>query len=62
MRARLKANPIPLQIPIGAEDSFEGVVDLVKMKAIYWDDASQGTKFEYRDVPDESDGSGQGMA
>ena len=52
MRARLKANPIPLQIPIGAEDSFEGVVDLVKMKAIYWDDASQGTKFEYRDVPD----------
>ena len=51
MRARLKANPIPLQIPIGAEDSFEGVVDLVKMKAIYWDDASQGTKFEYRDVP-----------
>ena len=53
MRARLKANPIPLQIPIGAEDSFEGVVDLVKMKAIYWDDASQGTKFEYRDVPAE---------
>ena len=52
MRARLKANPIPLQIPIGAEDSFEGVVDLVKLKAIYWDDASQGTKFEYRDVPD----------
>ncbi len=52
MRARLKANPIPMQVPIGAEDSFEGVVDLVKMKAIYWDEASQGTKFEYRDVPD----------
>ncbi len=52
MRSRLKANPIPLQVPVGAEDSFEGVVDLVKMKAIYWDDASQGTKFEYRDVPE----------
>ncbi len=51
MRSRLKANPVPLQIPIGAEDSFEGVVDLIKMKGIYWDDASQGTKFEYRDVP-----------
>jgi elongation factor G len=53
MRARLKANPIPLQIPIGAEDNFKGVVDLVKMKAIYWDDASQGMKFDYRDVPAE---------
>ena len=53
MRARLKANPVPLQIPIGAEDNFEGVVDLVKMKAIYWDEASQGTKFEYRDIPAE---------
>ena len=51
MRTRLKANPVPLQIPIGAEDSFEGVVDLIKMKGIYWDDASQGTKFEYRDIP-----------
>ena len=51
MKARLKANPIALQIPIGAEDSFEGVVDLVKMKAIYWDEASQGVKFEYRDIP-----------
>ncbi|RJX33997.1 MAG: elongation factor G [Oxalobacter sp.] len=51
MKARLKANPVALQIPIGAEDSFEGVVDLVKMKAIYWDDASQGVKFEYRDIP-----------
>jgi elongation factor G len=51
MRARLKANPIPVQVPIGAEDTFEGVVDLIKMKAIYWDDASQGMKFEYRDIP-----------
>ena len=53
MRARLKANPIPLQIPIGAEENFLGVVDLVKMKAIYWDDASQGMKFEYREIPAE---------
>ena len=53
MRARLKANPVPIQIPIGAEDNFEGVVDLVKMKGIYWDDASKGVKFEYRDIPAE---------
>jgi len=52
MRTRLKANPVPIQVPIGAEDSFEGVIDLVKMKAIYWDDASQGMKFDYRDIPD----------
>jgi elongation factor G len=51
MRSRLKANPVPIQVPIGAEDKFEGVVDLVKMKAIYWDDASQGMKFDLRDVP-----------
>ncbi|MDR1311392.1 MAG: elongation factor G [Burkholderiaceae bacterium] len=51
MRARLKANPVPIQIPIGAEESFEGVVDLIKMQAIYWDEASQGTQFEYRDIP-----------
>ncbi len=51
MRARLKANPVPVQVPIGAEDKFEGVVDLVKMKAIYWDEASQGMKFELRDIP-----------
>ncbi|MDX3908064.1 MAG: elongation factor G [Pigmentiphaga sp.] len=51
MRLRLKANPVPLQVPIGAEDSFKGVVDLVKMKAILWDEASQGTKFEYGDIP-----------
>ena len=53
MRERLKANPIPIQIPIGAEDKFEGVVDLVKMKAIYWDDSTQGMKYEFRDVPPE---------
>ncbi len=51
MRARLKANPIPVQIPIGAEENFKGVVDLVKMKAIIWDDASQGMKFELLDIP-----------
>ena len=51
MRTRLKANPIPLQVPIGAEEKFEGVVDLIKMKAIYWDEASQGMKFDYRDIP-----------
>ncbi|MBS7328272.1 MAG: elongation factor G [Oxalobacter sp.] len=53
MRSRLKANPVPVQVPIGAEDNFEGVVDLVKMKAIYWDDESKGVKFEYRDIPAE---------
>src|SRR6478752_3878732 len=53
MRERLRGNPVPIQIPIGAEDKFQGVVDLVRMKAIYWDDASQGMKFEYRDIPAE---------
>ncbi len=51
MRARLKANPIPIVIPIGKEDYFEGVVDLAKMKAIYWDEASLGMKFDYREIP-----------
>lgn len=51
MRARLKANPVPLQVPIGAEEKFEGVVDLIKMKAVYWDESSQGMKFDYRDIP-----------
>jgi len=51
MRTRLKANPVPIVIPIGAEDTFSGVVDLLKMKAIIWDEASQGMKFEYVDVP-----------
>ncbi|MEI6547410.1 MAG: elongation factor G, partial [Burkholderiales bacterium] len=53
MRLRLKANPIPIQVPIGAEEGFKGVVDLVKMKAIWWDDSSQGMKFEYGDIPAE---------
>ena len=51
MRVRLKANPVLIQVPIGAEDKFQGVVDLVKMKAIVWDEASQGMKFEYADIP-----------
>jgi elongation factor G len=51
MKLRLKANPVLIQVPIGAEDKFEGVVDLVKMKAIIWDEASQGMKFTYGDIP-----------
>jgi elongation factor G len=51
MKTRLRANPVPIVIPIGAEDSFTGVVDLLKMKAIIWDEASQGMKFEYKEVP-----------
>ncbi|MFM2406954.1 MAG: hypothetical protein RL223_4834 [Pseudomonadota bacterium] len=51
MKTRLKANPVPVVIPIGAEDSFKGVVDLLKMKAIFWDEASQGMKFSYEDIP-----------
>jgi elongation factor G len=53
IRDRLKGNPVPIQIPIGAEEKFEGVVDLVTMQAIYWDDASQGMKFEKKAVPAE---------
>ncbi|MBS0581237.1 MAG: elongation factor G [Proteobacteria bacterium] len=53
IKSRLRANPLPIQIPIGAEDSFEGVVDLIRMKAIYWDVETQGMKFEYRDIPAE---------
>ena len=53
MKKRLQANPVPVVVPIGAEDTFQGVVDLIKMKAIIWDDASQGMKFEYRDIPAE---------
>ena len=51
MRGRLKANPVPIQVPIGAEEKFQGVVDLIKMKSIIWDDASQGMKFEYGEIP-----------
>ncbi len=53
IRERLKGNPVPIQIPIGAEDKFEGVIDLVAMQAIYWDEASQGMKFEKKPVPAE---------
>ena len=53
MRTRLNANPVPIVIPIGAEDGFQGVVDLIKMKAIIWDEASQGMKFTYGDIPAE---------
>ena len=49
--ARLRGNPVPIQLPIGAEDKFVGVVDLIRMKEIWWDDATQGTRFEYRDIP-----------
>ena len=53
MRLRLKASPVPIVIPIGAEENFVGVVDLIKMKAIIWDEATQGMKFEYREIPAE---------
>ena len=49
--SRLKGNPVPIQLPIGAEDNFVGVVDLVRMKEIWWDDSTQGMRFEYRDIP-----------
>jgi len=51
IRTRLKGNPVPIQLPIGAEDGFAGVVDLIRMKEIWWDDATQGTRFEYREIP-----------
>lgn len=50
---RLKANPVPIVIPIGAEEYFTGVVDLIKMRAIVWDDATQGMTFSYAPVPDD---------
>ncbi len=53
MKSRLKANPVPIQIPIGAEEKFEGVVDLIRMQAIYWDEKSQGMKYDMRPVPAE---------
>jgi elongation factor G len=53
IRTRLRGNPVPIQLPIGAEDGFVGVVDLIKMKAIHWDDETQGMKFEYREIPDD---------
>jgi elongation factor G len=51
MKSRLKANPVPLQLPIAAEEKFEGVIDLVRMKAIYWDDSTLGMKFDVREIP-----------
>ncbi|MCE1713768.1 GTP-binding protein, partial [Enterobacter hormaechei] len=51
LKTRLAANPVPLQLAIGAEDAFTGVVDLVKMKAINWNDEDQGTTFTYEDIP-----------
>ena len=53
IRTRLRGNPVAIQLPIGAEDNFEGVIDLLKMKAIYWDADTQGMSFEYRDIPAE---------
>ncbi len=51
IRTRLGANPVPLQLPIGAEDGFKGVVDLVRMQAIYWNETDMGTTYESRDIP-----------
>jgi len=51
MGTRLRASPVPIVVPIGAEEKFEGVVDLIKMRAIYWDEASQGMTFDYREIP-----------
>src|SRR6202042_3712683 len=51
IRTRLRGNPVPIQLPVGAEEGFEGVIDLIRMKAIYWDSETQGMKFEYRDIP-----------
>jgi elongation factor G len=53
IKSRLGSNAVTLQVPIGAEDQFEGVVDLIKMKAIYWDEETRGTKFEERDIPED---------
>ena len=51
MKTRLRANPVPIVIPVGAEDSFSGVVDLLKMKSIIWNEADKGTTFTYGDYP-----------
>ncbi|MCU1176829.1 elongation factor G [Stenotrophomonas maltophilia] len=56
LKAKLGAVAVPMQLPIGAEDNFKGVVDLLKMKAIHWDEASQGMKFEYGEIPAELQG------
>ena len=53
VRERLGANPVPIQLPIGAEEHFEGVIDLIRMNAIYWDESNMGTTYEAREIPDE---------
>lgn len=53
MKERLQANPVPIQLPIGAEDNFQGVIDLVKMQAVYWDEDNFGISFEYKDIPED---------
>ena len=53
VKDRLGANPVPIQLPIGAEEKFKGVIDLVRMKAIYWEEANMGTSFEFRDIPED---------
>jgi elongation factor G len=52
IKTRLRGNPVPIQLPIGAEDDFEGVIDLLHMKSVYWDMATQGMNFEYREIPE----------
>src|SRR5687768_668732 len=51
IKTRLRGNPVPIQVPIGAEEKFVGVVDLIRMKEIWWDDSTQGTRFEHREIP-----------
>jgi elongation factor G len=51
VRKRLGANPVPIQLPIGSEEKFKGIIDLVRMKAIYWNESNMGMNFEYRDIP-----------
>ena len=53
VKERLGANPVPIQLPIGAEEKFEGVIDLIRMQAIYWDEANLGTTYELREIPEE---------
>ncbi|MEE9135745.1 MAG: elongation factor G [Gammaproteobacteria bacterium] len=53
IKDRLGGNPVPIQLPVGAEDDFVGVIDLIRMEAIYWDDETQGTNFEIRDIPED---------
>ena len=59
LKLRLKANPVPIVLPIGAEENFTGVIDLIKMKAIIWDEASHGAKFDYLDIPAELEAQAQ---